>query len=44
VERVEISPDAFGSLQFVALVIAFIISLVTCGAGIWMMRYGYKLT
>ncbi len=42
--NVEISPEVFASLQFIALIIAFVISVVTCGAGIWMMRYGYKLT
>jgi hypothetical protein len=44
VGNVEISPEVFASLQFIALIIAFVISVVTCGAGIWMMRYGYKLT
>jgi hypothetical protein len=44
VGTVEISPEVFASLQFIALIIAFVISVVTCGAGIWMMRYGYKLT
>ena len=43
-KSVEISPEVFGSLQFIALIIAFVISVVTCGAGIWMMGYGYKLT
>jgi hypothetical protein len=44
VGNVEISSEVFASLQFIALIIAFVISVVTCGAGIWMMRYGYKLT
>jgi hypothetical protein len=31
-------------LQGIALTIIFFIAFVTCVSGIWMMRYGFKLT
>jgi hypothetical protein len=33
-----------GAVEIVAVIGAIVIALVTCGAGVWMMRYGYMLT
>jgi hypothetical protein len=32
------------AVEILAVIGAIVIALVTCGAGVWMMRYGYNLT